>query len=372
MHLQAEQRRTPVEAALYSAEVLCSPEQIRSLSHEAGHLLREQEDTRHPCFFLASVDENAWAPIVVVVARAKSTVGIVYAKERKFAGIPSGLIYADATLGTMVVAAPADREPVLRAALERWIDRAGTRGLRVVVPATGFERDAIYRFLELRPLDVHYTSVKNHCNLDLPPAYDTFIENLGRTTRRNFRYYRRQSEHLGNTYFAEVPLAEFRRAAFDLFQKSVLGAERHAIDRALGMLAAVSRPILVGLRHKHGEWLSIMGGWYEFDRAVVCFQLNNDYDYARSSVCTVLRGYLIEDLIARNVPSLLFWGGIVGPHLRYCRYLPAVCAHLDVPTFTWRTLRGLIGWSSGFLPQRFRLSANFVAPRVSHEHDEMD
>lgn len=300
---QSEKGRTRVEAALYSAEILCSPEQIRRLSQEAGHLLSEEEDTRNPWFFLASVDGNTWAPIVVVVTRAKSTVGIVYAKERKLAGIPIGLIYADATLDAMVVASPADREPVLRAALHGLIDHVGTRGLRVVVPATGFEREALHRFLEVRSLDVHYASVKNHCVLDLPPSYDAFLERLGRKTRRNFRYYRRRFEGLGNAYSEEVPLAEFRRVAFDLLKKSVVGAERNGIERALRMLAAIRHPIMVGLRHKNGEWLSILGGWYEFDRAVVIFQLNNDRDYADSSLCTVLRGYLIERLIARNILS---------------------------------------------------------------------
>jgi hypothetical protein len=371
MVLQAEKAYAKDEGSQYSAEILRSPEQFRRLSREAGDLLREQEDTRKPCFFLASVDGNTWAPLVVVVTRAKSTVGIVYAKERKFAGIPIGLIYADATLDAMVVASPADREPVLRAALDGLIDETGARGLRVVVPAAGFERDAIHSFLRLRSLDVHFAGVKNHCALDLPPSYDALLEKFGRRTRRNFRYYRRRFEDLGNTYVDQVPLAEFRRVAFDLLKKSVVGADRNEIERALRMLAAVRHPIMVGLRHKNGEWLSILGGWYEVDRAVVFSQLNNDRDYPHSALSTVLRGYLIEGLIARNIPSLFFWGGVLGPLLPYCWFLPAVCAHLDIPTFTWRTLRGLIGWMSGFLPARLGVSASWVAPRVSHEHGEM-
>jgi len=362
---QAEDRlRTTVDAEVYSAEILRSSERIRKVSWEAGHLPREQEGACDPLFFLASVDENKWAPVAVVVVRAGRTVGIVYAKERKFLGIPIGLIYADATLDAMVTASPADCEPVLNAALRELLDDSRTRGLRIVIPPTGFERDAIRRILEWRPLDVYCASFQNHCVVDLPFSYEAFLDKLSKRTRRNFRYYRRRFEAASGAYIEEVPPAEFQRVAFDLLQKHVVGADHNGIERALRMIAAARHPILAGLRGANGEWLGILGGWYEFDRAVVFFQMNNDRDYRQSALSTVLRGYLIEGLIARNIPTLLFWGGTGGPLVRYCRYLPSVCVHLDTPTFTWRALRSLVGMIVRFLPASLRVSASWLAPRA--------
>lgn len=353
-----------------SAALLRSPQQISSLSQKAGSLLSGQTGTLNPDLFLASVDENAWAPLVVIIARGSSLVGVVYAKERRFAGIPSGIVYADATLGAMMVALPGEQQNVLMAALRALINHPGIRGLRVVVPATGFERETIQRMVELRSLDVQFANVNNHSFLVLPQSYEEFLGGLGSKTRRNFRYYRRQFEKLENMYIQQVPPQDFPAIATELEKKCVPMAGRKGIDRDLRMLSIITNPIMVGLRDKSGEWLSVLGGWYEFDRAVVFLQLNNDRDYPHSALCTVMRGYLIEELIARKVSTLLFWGGAVGTLRPYCRCVPAVCAHLDSRTMMWRTVRGLIAWSVDFLPEHLRRSASWAASKVSHEHRE--
>ncbi len=319
--------------------------------------------TCDPRFFLASVDENVWAPIVLVISQAGSTVGIVYAKERKLAGFPMGIIYADATLGAMVVAEPGHRKAVLETALNLLLDRPRTRGLRILVSPEGLEHKVIQAILDSRLLDIHHTAAQNHCVLELEPSYEAFLSKLSKKTRRNFRYYRQRFEALG-TYVDEVPPAEFERVAYSLLEKSVVGAERTGIERSLKMFAATEHSIRVGLRHHNGEWLAILGGWYELDRAVVFFQMNNDRDYAQNALSVVLRGYLIESLIARNIPNLLFWAGVGSPLLRYCWFLPAICIYLDVPTFVWRNSRRFIGWTTGFLPARMRLFGSWVSGDV--------
>lgn len=372
MGLKPSKDRARSEAALYSTQLLRSPEQIRSLSQEAGRLFSGDADALTPEFFIASTDESAWAPRVVRVTRENSIVGIVYAKERKFAGIPIGIIYADATLHSMLAALPADRDAVLQAALGALMDNPGTRGLRVVVPETGYERDAILNVLAGRRMDVCYAKVENHSALELSPSYDAFLEKLGSTTRRNFRYYRRRFENEGHTYVEDIPLLEFRNVASALDTKCAPMSGRKGIERDLKILSTVSHPMFVGLRHKNGDWLSILGGWYETDRAVVFLQLNNDREYRQNSLSIVLRGYLIEGLMGRQVPRVLFWGGAMGTLQPYCQYLSAVCAHLNSPTFSWRVLRGLIGWSIDYLPEHLQRPARWVASKVSNEHDDAD
>ena len=50
-------------------------------------------------------------------------------------------------------------------------------------------------------------------------------------------------------------------------------------------MSQVQRPMLTGLRGPDGEWLSILGGWYEGDQAVVFLQMNNDQGYPQDSLC---------------------------------------------------------------------------------------
>ncbi len=358
----SEKPLAAVSGRAYTTEIVYASEQFSRLSQQARQLLAERSSTCDPHFFLASVQKNIWSPLAVVVSRDELTVGIVYAKERKVAGFGLGLIYADATLDGMVVADPADRESVFEVALRRLIDERGSRGLRLLIPAVGLERDAIQRILDSRPLDVHYSPVEHHSVVELGPDYEAFLEKLGKRTRRNFRYYRRRLEAAGHTYVESVPPAEFESAAFNLLKKDVIGADLDGIHRTLAMLAAVKDPFYVGIRHQNGELLSILGGWRERNYGVVFFQMNNDRDYPQSALCVALRAYLIESMIAEKVPDLLFWGGVGPPLRRYCRILPATGVHLDLPTFGWRTSRRLIGWMAHLLPERLRPIASWVAP----------
>ena len=355
----------------YSTEIIYSSAQFSQLSQESRHLLAERSSTCDPHFFLASVQRNIWSPLAVVVSRDGVTIGIVYAKELQVAGFRLGLIYGDATLDAMVVADSAHRESVFEVALNRLIDRRGSRGLRLLIPSVGFERRIIQRVLDSRPLDVHYSTVEHHCVLELGHSYDTFLQKLSKKTRRNFRYHRRRFEALGHTFIERVPLADFERASSLLLAKDVVGASRVGVNRALGMLAAVKDPILVGLRHQSGEWLSILGGWYEGDCGVVFFQMNNDRDYPQSAFYLVLRGYLIEAMIAAEIPRMLFWDGVGPPLCRYCEILPATGVHLDLPNFGWRTSRRLIGWTTHFLPARLRSITSWVAPGLPSRHSEI-
>ena len=342
-------------AALFSAAA------TERLPMPPASLSKECENTCSPRFYLASIDQKAWIPRVVEHTEAGSTVGVVYAKERKLAGVATGLIYADATLDAMVVAKPEHRERVLELALRQFVNRRGFLGLRLLVPAAGYEIRVIERILASSRLDVRRIRVENHSVLELTSSYESFLATLGPRTRRNFRYYRRRFESVGE-YVPDVSLTEFQSVAMRMLKQSVVGAQRSRVDRTVRMLSAVDRPILVGLRGHDGEFLSIIGGWYEFDRAVVIFQMNNERDHSQSSLSLVARGYLIEELIAQGVRRLLFWAGVGAPLDRYSYFLPTMRIHLDTPTLVWRTLRGLAARANAFLPRRLAEFASWIEP----------
>jgi hypothetical protein len=357
---------TGVKAAtLWSAEILSSPEQALGLAAEANALLECRAAEARPAFFLASIESKSWIPRIVVVKCGATIQGIVYAKERKILGLPTGLVYVDASLDSMVVAAGGNMARVLKVAISRLLQNRRIQGLRLLIPSN--ERFEIpLRQLQLsNRMDVHRCEAKNHCVLDLSDNYETFLNRLGTTTRRNFRYYRRRSEAAGNEYVFEMKFDEFQTAAFYLLEKGVTGAKADGLKRALRMLQTAECPMMAGLRDSNGNWLAIVGGWYEAGRAVIFCQMNNEKEHPQSSLCTVLRGYLFETLIGKSRTKVLFWAGVGGQLMRHCEFLPTTAVYFDRPNLIWRTFRMGFAAVLKFLPDSFRHLARWVSPAMS-------
>lgn len=126
------------------------------------------------------------------------------------------------------------------------------------------------------------------------------------------------------------------------------------------MLATVAQPLLVGLRDKNGELLSLMAGWRHSDSATLLFQLNNDRQYPHDSLSTVLRAYLFESLIETGVRETIFWGGTSGALSRYSEIIPGIQVYVDSCAFTWRIARSLVASVVDSLPWRLRIRAEWV------------
>jgi hypothetical protein len=344
------------------AHIFRSAADLNRLSDLVQPLLRGR-DTLDPRFYLASIT-SAWIPRVIVISSDDSIVGVVCAKERKIAGIPTGIIHIDTTLSNILADDSMSAERVFENAIRRLLVAPGVRGLRLFIPPGGTEQRAIQAVVESTPLDECYRKVDYHLLLRLPPSFDFFLRKLGAHTRRNFRYYRRRFEAAGGQYVEEMTLAEFRVAAFQLLAKDVVGADLAGSNRSLRMLSAVNRPLLAGLR-RDGKWVGILGGWYESNRATVHLQMNNDRDFPHDSLCTVLRSYVIESLVAKNMRGLVFWAGVGPPLSHHAEPVPAILASLDRPGFCWRTCRRVIRRINARLPVPVRDIAGWIAPRAS-------
>jgi hypothetical protein len=292
-------------------------------------------------------------------------VGIVYAKQRRLAGLSTGIVYADGSLGHMVVADPLDHEDVLAVALQQLFASAGVRGVRLVIPPNGPEQRAVTRAHAAMGLDVAYTRVANHARLLLPHSYQEFLHGLGAQTRRNFRRYRCHFETAGHRYIEHLSADEFRQAAWALQTKSRIPSARRAIERSVNMMAAVDRPMAVGLRHRSGEWLSVAGGWYDASRVTLFLQLNQDRAFADLSLSVVLRAHLIDMLIRQGRRELVFWAGTAPPLSRYASCVPAVGVHLDLPTHGWRTIRSVLARLGAWMPRRMAAEVRWIAPAGS-------
>jgi len=277
-----------------------------------------------------------------------------YGKERIIGGFSTGIVYGDGRLGNLVAAQAADREDVLIVALTTLFKLPRVRAIRLAISPGGVEAHAVARAQPVVPFDLGYSAASpfdSHARLALPGDYQEFLGSLGPKTRHNFRYYRRKFDAAGHTYVHELPLADLQRAAADLRSKSRIPIQRRGIERGMSLLMAAERPWAAGLRHRDGRWMSVAAGWFSDVRAILFLQLNNDRDHDLASLSVVLRAHLIETLIRRGTPELVFWSGCARPLSRYATPIPAMAVYLDTPAFGWRLIRSMVGKTQPWMPR---------------------
>jgi hypothetical protein len=362
----------------YSAVVLSSAPEVHRLGETVRRLMPARETLIEPGFFLGSLSEK-WMPRVVVVRRGDAISGVLYAKERRIAGRSTGIVYADGRLGNMVVADAVDQEEVLAVAIQTLFASPWVRGVRLAVPPDGFELRAVRTIQSLLPVDVGYAPTDVHVRLRLPRHYEAFLETMGYKSRRNFRYYRRKSDTAGHTYVAKLSQDELVHAALALRAKSRIHCAEDQIKDALQMVAATSRPLAVGLKDGNGAWLSVAGGWYSSDCAMMIFQLNDDKHYGGASLSVVLRAHLIEMLIGEGTQELVFLNGSAPPLNRYALHDPALAVYLDRATSGWRLIRSLVAQSEPWMPKGVAGAVGWIArpklranPQTSQEMTPAD
>jgi len=363
-------RSTNPGANEYGGIVLSSNAEIRQLRDVARRLMQKDDTMLDPEFFLASLSKG-WRPRLVAVYNSREVVGLMYTRERIISGIPTGIVYADGSLADVLLANPLHQENAFRVAVETLFASPGIRGMWLRVLQCSDEFDAVRELIASRSLDAQYSPIeygnsplwKYHAHLPLANTYDQFLEGLGSTTRHNFRYYRRRFEASDHRFIARLSMGELRSVALDLLPKSKCTARWRPtdIERDLNMVAAASQPLAIALKHRDGEWLSVIGGWYRPGGAVLCFQCNNERDFGPDSLSVVLRGYLIELLILQGLEELVIWSDTGPPLSRYVSYFPTIGVRLDVSTYWWRAARLFISTMGPRLPRRLAAAAQWIA-----------
>jgi Acetyltransferase (GNAT) domain len=301
-----------------------------------------------PAFFFASVSARGWRPLVVVVSQGQRIAGLLYCKERVVAGVGIRIAFGNDALGAMVAADPNEMESVTECATNALLKRMFA--LRFLVSA---ERVPLLKRIRTTA-DVSFFATKNHAHLRLPGTFDEFLAKLGPRTRRNFRNFRRKSESAGNKFVHELDFGEFSSASRKLLPNAALARSSETQEKHLAMIGAMPNRLLVGLLGNNSEWIGLAGGWHEGDRAILVMQLN-DRARSRESISTVLRSYLIEELIKQGVRELVFWEGTSAPLSAYATYPEMVMAHLDAQSVALRLFRGAWTTARKFAPTNFIL-----------------
>jgi hypothetical protein len=322
----------------YAVEVLSCISTIEALEPFARDLVSVDGIRISPAFFVASLWDH-WTPKVVVLRHDDHVCAVVYAKERKVFGIPTGIIYVDSGIGDTVFTKNRDHVSVLLKAIKTLLSVRRVRGIRLTLPAEHPMLSELRDRVGHLGLDYDETGAMRHRVLPLGSTYESFLKNIGAKTRRHIRYYRRRFEADGNVYVEHLPLIDFLQAASTLMLDEVVGADRDLLPRAGGLIASAEKPLLAGLQSKSGEWLSVLGGWHDGGRAVVFMQVNSDKRHPQYSLSAVMRSYLVGSLIDRGINELVFWGGLEGPLKPHTRPIAATYVFLDKRDLAWTAFR---------------------------------
>jgi hypothetical protein len=268
---------------------------------------------------------------VVVVSQGNRVAGLLYGGERTVAGIPTGIVHVDDTLGATLVARPEETESVARCAVETLLRHKAAIRFRATADRLAFLRAESVK----ANAGMHFHREVHHAHLELPRTYDEFLAKVRRPTRHNFYRYRRRSDLAGNELRLVHSFTDFCAAAKRLSAEGSYPLPKWRFQQTLDMIEASASRLLIGLRCRGSDWISLAGGWYVGDCAFLALQLNN-CTRRQESLSLVLRSYLIEQLIKQGIRKLVFWNGTHPPLSLYTIPREEFTVYIDSQSHLWR------------------------------------
>lgn len=301
-----------LRSATDEVRVVRGREEVLKLSQELGDLCFRSDqpgalDNLEYQFSLPAFGRRR-PTMVVVESRTpfgKKPVAAVLAYEYQILGVGTGVYAADFAGGARALIAPRNLRPRAAFSASDALLRGG--GLLTLLSYQGEDPpDEIARFAGSRKRWA--TRIRSSAAyLTLDPDLETTFAQLGRRTRRNLRYYRRQVEsELGAELVIGPELTAEEYVHFD--QISDYSVPREKALARFGKINGSPNQLWLGLRDRRGEWLSLLGGHYHGPNAVVEWQLNRS-DLPDYSLCTAMRAFLLEHVMERQFRRLYFIGG---------------------------------------------------------------
>jgi hypothetical protein len=195
--------------------------------------------------------------------------------------------------------------------------------------------------------------------LPVEETVDATLATLGKTTRRNLRYYRKRAE--ASLHPAAIDHPDLTAEEFVAFNRNCAypASDEEAADRLAEIRRMPSDHLFLGLKAASGEWLSFIGGCSYKGRTDVQWQMNRA-DMPSFSLSTVMRSHLIEHEVGRGTRKIYFIGGT--PHsmrntMVSNKIVDVVVARYGVPTWMIRPLARSHPERSSFVVQMLSNSA---------------
>ena len=275
--------------------------------------------TYTPEYFLCRIHSRA-LPRVVTCHEKGSLVGILYAYELPVGGIPTGYAFGGDQMGRGLIVCAPERERELLTAGCSFLLQHGIHAIRLDwTPRLPLEEHSLHMPQADESLKIVSDPRNEGDWLKLLPDYDQFLAQLGSHTRRNLRYYRRKVEAAGMTYSGTLAPSEFREAMRSLNRLADYPMEREEVLRDQRYMSTFGTPVVAGLRTEAGDFVSLVTGYTVDKHLHILTQLNGEDETLRKlSLSVVLRGFLIEDFIARGFTAVHFFQGSSPMLGRFC------------------------------------------------------
>ena len=298
------------------AEILRDARQFETCWGEVDALLREaglsDESQLNPRHFVAMTD-GVRRPCPVVCRRDSRLVGVVYLVEYHLRGMRTGYVVGGDFCGRgLLVSRAEDAGAVMQTMIAQLIEEG-------------------VHAMHLRWLTVHMTAIEGDGllvqNLEglipgdrmrLLGSRDEFLAQLGKHTRRNIRYCTRKAIEVGIEFVPVVSKEEYEAAVMRLNVATVFHVNPARLARDERLLALYGGGQRLGLRAADGLLVAVLCGFCEGERFYLLTQLN-DAALSRLSLSLVLRGWMVEPMIAAGVKEWQFVGGTALSLGRFCK-----------------------------------------------------
>ena len=313
--------------------LLQTREEVAAIRGEVAQLMKRvvavPDATYLPEYFLPRLPPSA-RPCVVAVYNDLDLISVLYAYEARLAGLATGFVLGGDYMGRgLILAAPAQEQQLLSASCS-FLLRTGIHAMRLKWAPQQSASDHSVQMVP-RPARIKQTVDLRLDGdwLKLQHDYPSFLATLGPHTRRNLRYYRRKAEALGIAYTGCLQPADYVSAVSCLNKVADYPLEPGREARDLQFFKSFDQPVIVGLRTREGKFVSLISGFRSGNHLHILSQLNSDTEDVRKlSLSLVLRGYLIEEHIARGVTAVHFSQGCSTTFGRYCE--PVEIQHLAI------------------------------------------
>jgi hypothetical protein len=310
--------------------VVRDPEVIKLLRPRIVNLLKQTgqagDVTLAPEYFL---EHNALrcAPVLVLISEGEQIVAALYGRERRVLGIRTGMVQFGDYYGEGAVIAQGS----FKAAAVAWaalnvLKLPWIHSVRASFKVEDQNEIAtVQSMIERAEVKARMLPETVQHILPLKNTFDAFLATLGSHTRRNLRVYRRRVEQKGWKFVPRLGPEEVASALKSLEQhQGKHKSSAHYLNCCQAVLKAVPGAFHAGICTDTGEWASLASGWLRNERYFMLVQLN-DTRYSKDSISTVMRSYLIENLIGSGVEAINFVAGCSELLRNFCT--PQLCAH---------------------------------------------
>jgi hypothetical protein len=275
-----------------------------------------------PAHFLASTDSHRQS-CSAACWKDGCLVGLLYATEHCVAGIRTGYAIGGDFIGRgLLLCAAEDEAAVLRSSVQALL-ASGIHSLHLrLLPRQESRLDVP----GARQISLQKTTPGDR--MALPPSFDEFLATLGKHTRRNVRNSMRKAAGLGIQFEHSLDPDEYRATVARLNVATVFHADPIRLARDERLLGYHSGGRRCGLRDTDGNLIAVLCGFSRGPRFHLLTQVN-DVRRESLSLSVVLRGQLIDSLIASGHNEIQFMGGTSLTFGRFCKPLNYQSVYID-------------------------------------------